>query len=167
MAIMHVALMSVSSYVVVADFSSALQAIQKFNSPLPIIYCIQLWLHCISREHRDIGLHWVPGHINVQGNEQKDSAAYSAVCYLPISHAYAFLELFCSDLSTAIDGNSVGPQQIVFCKTTFRFLAIFPSLSYLGDCTLPYMYWPHQHHRHLMEKCPAPLCKSCCVATLV
>nr|XP_053626378.1 uncharacterized protein LOC128684231 [Cherax quadricarinatus] len=85
-ALIRIASMPVSSFVVVSDSLSALQAIQKFDTPHPLVLHIQLWLHRIFTKHKDIVFCWVPGHVDVQGNEQADTAARSAVHDLPISY---------------------------------------------------------------------------------
>lgn len=58
-----------------SDFFSASQAVKKFDSPHPLVLCIQLWLCCITGKNKEIVFCWVPGHVDVQGSEQADCCA--------------------------------------------------------------------------------------------
>nr|XP_053655934.1 uncharacterized protein LOC128704820 [Cherax quadricarinatus] len=66
---------------------SALQAIKTLDSPHHLVLRKQLWLRCIASRNKEIIFYWVP--VDVQGNEQADSAARSRVHSLPVSYRSA------------------------------------------------------------------------------
>nr|XP_053627800.1 uncharacterized protein LOC128685341 [Cherax quadricarinatus] len=168
-AVTRIASMPVSSFVVVSDSLSALQAIQKFDTPHPLVLRIQLWLHRIFTKHKDIVFCWVPGHVDVQGNEQADTAARSAVHDLPVSYrGIPFTDYF-----AAISSH-------LHTRWQQRWSTMLGNK--LQSIKLSIGYWPSSYHQcrgwettlsrlrightrlthgYLMERRPAPLCENC------
>nr|XP_053636901.1 uncharacterized protein LOC128691938 isoform X1 [Cherax quadricarinatus] len=167
-ALIRIASMPVPSFVVVSDSLSALQAILKFDTPNSLVLCIQLCLRCISTKHKHIVFCWVPGHVDVQGNEQADTAARSAVHDLPVSYrGIPFTDYFAA-IATHLH---IRWQRRWSTMLGNKLQSIKPSIG----------YWPSYHqcrgwettlsrlpigqtrltHGYLMERRPAPLCENC------
>lgn len=75
-----------SAFVIVSDSLSALQGIKQFDSPHPLVFHTQLWLCCVDSKNKDVIFCWVPGHVDVRGNEWADAAAWSVVRDLSVSY---------------------------------------------------------------------------------
>nr|XP_053654562.1 uncharacterized protein LOC128703775 isoform X1 [Cherax quadricarinatus] len=168
-ALIRIAFMPVSSFVVVSDSLSALQATQKFDAPHPLVLRIQLWLRRIFTKHKDIVFCWVPGHVDVQGNVQADTAARSAVHDLPVScRGIPFTDYFAA-IATHLNTRC---QQ---CWSTIlgnKLQSVKPSIGYWPsschqcrgwETTLSRLRIGHTRliHGYLVEMRPAPLCETC------
>ncbi|XP_069942581.1 uncharacterized protein [Cherax quadricarinatus] len=168
-ALIRIPSMPVSSFVVVSDSLSALQAIRKFDTSHPLVLRIQLWLCRISTKHKDIVFCWVPGHVDVQGNEQADTAARSAVHDLPISYRGVPFLVYFAAITTHLRTRW---QQCWSTLLGNKLHSIKQSIGYwLSSChqcrgwetTLSRLRIGHTRltHGYLMERHPVPLCEQC------
>ena len=65
-------------YTIFSDSRSALQALTKNTIQPPQVIEIQEMIHRIRTGNISVELCWVPGHVNISGNEKADSVAKNA-----------------------------------------------------------------------------------------
>jgi hypothetical protein len=84
-----------------SDFQSVLKAIPSSSKTVPIIRQTQKRTIGFWRQSINLQFHWVPGHININGNEFADKAARAAVnnhidtthnIKIPLSHCKPLLK---------------------------------------------------------------------------
>lgn len=67
-----------NNFVIFSDSKSVLQAIDLYNNHHPIVRKINTRIVRLAARQKNIKLCWVPGHINVEGNETADVKAREA-----------------------------------------------------------------------------------------
>ena len=85
-------------YVICCDSSSALQAIEHFNTTQPVVLEILEWLYLVGSRGRHVSFCWCPAHVGIVGNEEADSLAKAATshisiirCPLPLNNLYPII----------------------------------------------------------------------------
>lgn len=94
--------MSPSEFVIVSDFFSTLQAIKQFASPHPLVLSFQLWLRRVASKNKDVVFCWIPGHVDVRGNEWAEAAVRSAVRDFPVSYRSILFRDYFTVISTRL-----------------------------------------------------------------
>ena len=72
-------LTSHKKFVIYSDSKSAIQSLNKFKSPQPLIQDAQEWLFRIHCKFKSVSFCWVPSHVGIKGNEIADREAKNAV----------------------------------------------------------------------------------------
>ena len=76
-----------------SDSLSALQALEKVKSDLPLSIQIQDMLHKIEIDQKGYSFMWVPEHVGIHGNEVADRAAKETLKKEPIDDLMPFSDL--------------------------------------------------------------------------
>ena len=80
-------------FMIFSDSLSALQALKNFKTDHPLLIQIQELLHKINANKKETIFMWVPGHIDMRGNEAADRAAKEAVNTEPTAGLVPFSDL--------------------------------------------------------------------------
>ena len=85
-------------YFICCDSSSALQAIEHFNTTQPVVLEILEWLYLVGSWGRHVSFCWCPAHVGIVDNEEADSVAKAATshinmirCPLPVNDLYPII----------------------------------------------------------------------------
>jgi len=71
------------NFIIFSDSMSSLQAVKSFRLEMDLVYQIIKDYSHLTESGKRIVVCWIPGHVNIPGNEKADSAAKSALT-LPI-----------------------------------------------------------------------------------
>ena len=71
--------MSVKKVVICSDSMSALQSLKYLNIDHPIVLKIVTLNHSLQQMGFEVIYTWVPGHMDITGNEKADKAAKQAL----------------------------------------------------------------------------------------
>ena len=74
--------MESDSFTIFCDSTSALQALNVFNTNNPLALKAQEWLYILGLKGITVKFCWVPAHVNISGNEKADKLAKSAAVEL-------------------------------------------------------------------------------------
>lgn len=158
-------------YVIYSDSRSALEALQTYSSPNPIVVSIQRSLHDLRLRRIQVSLCWVPAHVGVAGNENADVAAKAAVTMTQLQP-----QLPLGDWVSSLKPYVMGLWQSEWSAQprTNKLRTLKPSVN-----LWPSSLWPHRHlevlltrlrightrltHGYLMSSPhgQAPVCPSC------
>ena len=70
-------------YTIFSDSRSALQALKRNITRSPLVIDIKELIHRIQSKNISLDMCWVPGHVNISGNERADKAAKGAAASSP------------------------------------------------------------------------------------
>ena len=77
-------------FMIFSDSLSALQALGKLKTDHPLLIQIQEFLHKIAADQKEIVFMWVPGHVDIQGNEAANRATKEALDNEPTADLISF-----------------------------------------------------------------------------
>ena len=164
------------TFTIFTDSRSALQAIRSGDCCHPIISEILSIIAQLRLASKSICICWVPGHVNISGNEKADEAARQAATSdarpfnrgVPSRDFYPIIKgslmAFWQRCWEAVDGNklrdikpTVRPWPSSLCRD--RRMEVVLCRLRIGHTRLT--------HKFLMEKRPPPFCMDCIVPLTV
>ena len=104
------------NFVIFSDSISSLEALSGFKVELDLVYTITKDFTRLTNNGKTIVFCWIPGHVNIRGNEKADTAAKSALSLpvtnmkLPSCELISYVSKFClakwQDIWNCCEGNN-------------------------------------------------------------
>ena len=168
LALKEIFLLEAGSFTIYSDSRSALQALEFFNSPHPLVVKILEWLLINGRRGQRVTFCWVPAHVDVLGNEKADAVAKAAASSPTLDgHPLPFRDMR-PGIRTAIFASwqsswdaIVGPNKLREVKTTVCPFT-YPRMT-RWETALARLRIRHSRltHGYLMAREPRPICGHC------
>lgn len=159
-------------YTIFSDSTSALYAIEQYNSSNPIVLKIQNWIVRLHSRHKEVMFCWTPSHINITGNERADhEAGLAATSDDEITFTHIpFRDYYCLIRKSLRIKWQEQWDQVTFNKlrTVKDNVKLWPSSSVPNrkyEVILTRLRIGHTllTHGHLMEGRPRSFCDDCLV----
>ena len=82
-----------NKFLILSDSLSALQALKNLKTDHPFLACIHEILSTLRKKNKQIVFMWIPGHVNIRGNETADRLAKMALEKDPLKSDVPFTDL--------------------------------------------------------------------------
>jgi len=157
-----------NNFIIFSDSMSSLQAVKSFRLELDLVCQIIKEYSHLTEGGKRIVICWIPGHVNIPGNEKADSAAKSALTLpitkmkIPATEYIPGVSQFClkewQDIWNCCEGNklyAIYPNvgRIPHCKNLSRREAVVINRLRIGHTLLA--------HLHLLTGEDLPTCQFC------
>ena len=126
LALKHVfCLKNCNKFLILSDSLSALQALKQLKTDHPLLATIHEILPNLKQKDKDIVFMWIPGHVNIRGNETADKLAKMALVEDPIKSKVPY-----SDLKPLVNKYVFSTWQADWDEEVYnKFHAILPKLD--------------------------------------
>ena len=156
------------NFIIFSDSMSSLEALSGFRVELDLVYNIIKDYTRLTNNGKTIVLCWIPGHVNIRGNEKADAAAKSALSLsvtnmkLPAHELIPRVSKFClaewQDIWNCCEGNKLHSiyttvGTVTHSKNISRYDSVIINRLRIGHCRLT--------HSYLLSGDDLPTCDTC------
>ena len=162
------------AFTIFSDSRSTLMSLERYDPPHPLVRKVQELFHAVRTTGKVIDLCWIPSHMGIEGNEEADGAAKTALILpierkqLPYRDYVRSAKKYHRELWQD-EWDQLGPVKLRIIKPRLRYWTSSFHKSRHKEVILARLRIGHTRltHCHLMKKEPAPVCQRCRVTVSV